>query len=111
MLEVLNEDYVRTAYSKGLSRYRVMKNHCLKNALIPVVTLMGLNFGYLLGGAVVIETVFSWPGIGRLALSAVLTNDFPLLQGIVIFLGISIVVVNLLVDLCYCYLNPKVRYD
>ena len=111
MLEVLRHEYVTTARAKGLRESRVIIRHALKNALIPVVTIFGLQFGQLLAGTVVIETVFGRPGIGRLIVDAILNKDFPLVQGIVLVVAISYVVVNLIVDLLYAFLDPRIRYD
>lgn len=110
MLEVMEQDYIRTARSKGLSERIVIYRHALKNALIPVVTVIGTNFGYLLGGTVVVETVFAWPGLGFLMVTAVLKRDYPLIQGIVLFFALVFTVTNLLVDLVYGYLDPRIRY-
>ncbi len=110
MLDVLYEDYVRTARAKGLPEWLVIARHALKNASLPVVTIIGLEFGALLSGAVITETVFSWPGVGLLAVNAVLARDFPLVQAIVVFMAIVFVLVNLLVDLLYLKLDPRIRY-
>jgi ABC-type dipeptide/oligopeptide/nickel transport system permease component len=111
MLEVLRQDYMLTARSKGLTGRAVVLNHGLKNALIPVVTIVGLQFGNLLGGAVVIETVFARQGIGRMAIDGILTKDFPVVQGTVLFAALVYVTVNLAVDLLYSVLDPRIRYD
>ena len=111
MLEVLGEEYVRTATAKGLPRRLVIYRHALKNALIPVVTVLGLNFGYLLGGAVVTETVFAINGIGRLAVDSILSRDYAVVQGCVIFIATTFVLVNLLTDLSYALLDPQIRYS
>lgn len=110
MLEVLGLDYVRTARAKGLHERGVVVKHAFRNALLPVITVFGLQFGTLLGGAVVTEVVFAWPGLGRLIVNAVSQRDFPVIQGSVIFVAVLISVVNLLVDLSYALINPKVRY-
>jgi ABC-type dipeptide/oligopeptide/nickel transport system permease component len=110
MLEVLREDYVRTARSKGVSRHAVLFKHTLRNALIPVVTALGLILGQMLGGAVLTETVFSWPGIGRLTVFAIFNRDYVLLQGVVLILALIYVLVNLLVDLSYGLIDPRVTY-
>lgn len=110
MLEVLNQEYITTARAKGLRGSMVVLRHALRNALIPTVTILGLQFGQLLAGAVVVETVFGRPGIGRLIVSAILEKDFPLVQGIVLFIAISYVVINLLVDLLYAVLDPRIRF-
>lgn len=111
MLEVIGQDYVRTARAKGLIERTVLLRHALKNALIPVVTVIGLRFGYLLGGAVVTETVFTRPGLGRLLIDSIKFRDFPMVQGIIMVLAASFVIVNLLVDLVYVYLDPRIRYE
>jgi ABC-type dipeptide/oligopeptide/nickel transport system permease component len=110
VLEVLRQDYVRTARAKGLAEWRVVYLHAMRNAALPVVTLVGLQFGYLLGGIVVTETIFSWPGMGRTVLHAILSKDFPMVQGIVFTMALTFVVVNLLVDLVYAALDPRIRY-
>lgn len=110
-LEVLNRDYVRTAEAKGVARHRVIYRHALRNALLPVITVVGVQFGSLLGGAVVTEAVFAWPGIGRLIIQAIGARDFPVVQGSILLLTVSFVLVNLLVDLSYGIFNPRVRYD
>jgi ABC-type dipeptide/oligopeptide/nickel transport system permease component len=109
VLDVLGADHVRTARAKGLSETRVVLKHALRNALVPVVTLIGLQIGFLLGGAVVTETVFSWPGIGRLAVGAILSNDVPMAQGTIIVLSLGFILVNLAVDVIYAVLDPRVR--
>ncbi len=111
MLEVIRQDYVRTARAKGLVEQVVVLRHALKNALIPVVTVVGLQFGYLLGGAVVTETVFSRPGLGRLLVTSILSRDFPVVQGTLMLLAVSFVLVNLLVDITYGMLDPRIRYE
>ncbi|QDL91719.1 ABC transporter permease [Paroceanicella profunda] len=109
VLEVLKLDHVRTARAKGLSERSVILRHGLRNALIPVVTLVGLQAGYLLGGAIVTETIFSWPGIGRLAVGAILSSDFPVAQGTILVLALSFIVINLIVDVLYALLDPRVQ--
>ncbi len=111
LLEVLRQDYMLTARSKGLSERTILLRHGLKNALIPVMTIVGLQFGYLVGGAVVTETIFSRPGLGRMLVNAITTRDFPIVQGTIMALAVSFVVVNLLVDICYVYLDPRIRFD
>jgi ABC-type dipeptide/oligopeptide/nickel transport system permease component len=111
MLEVLRQDYVRTARAKGLQDRLVIYRHALKNALIPVVTVLGLQFGALLGGAVVIETVFSRPGIGRLAVTSILSKDFQVTQGTVLMSAVFYTLVNIAVDFSYALLDPRIRYD
>jgi ABC-type dipeptide/oligopeptide/nickel transport system permease component len=111
MLEVLGQDYVRTARAKGLGEPRVLAGHALKNAAIPIVTLLGLQFAQLLGGAVVTETIFAWPGIGRLVVEAIFNRDFPVVQGVVLVVSLIFVAVNLLVDLAYAVLDPRIRAE
>jgi peptide/nickel transport system permease protein len=111
MLDVINKDYIKTARAKGVAEKIVILKHALRNALIPVVTVIGTQLGFLLGGVVLTERTFSWPGLGRLAVDAVLKRDFPLIQGTVLFLAFVFVVVNLLVDLSYGFLDPRIRYD
>jgi ABC-type dipeptide/oligopeptide/nickel transport system permease component len=110
LLETLNADYVRTARAKGASEWRVTIRHALRNALIPVVTLIGLQIGFLLGGSVVTETMFAWPGVGRMAVGAITSSDFPLAQGAILILAIGFMVVNLLVDVLYAYLDPRIAH-
>jgi len=111
MLEVLNSDYIRTAYAKGLSKPVVILRHGLKNALIPTVTVLGLQVGGLLGGAFIIETVFAWHGVGELAVQAISQRDFPLIQGIIAVVAATYVFVNLIVDFIYRFLDPRITYD
>ncbi len=111
MLEVLKQDYIRTARAKGLNEKTVLYKHALKNAFIPVITIVGLQFGALLEGAVVVEIVFAWPGIGRLLVDSVQARDFPAVQGCVLVIAFIYVVVNLLVDISYAFLDPKVRLE
>ena len=110
LLEVLGQDYVRTARAKGLREYAVILRHALKNSLIPVVTIIGLDFSVLLGGAVVTETVFAWPGVGSMAIKAIGQKDFPVVVGAVTILSLLFVGINLIVDLTYGYLDPRIRY-
>lgn len=109
--EVLGEDYVRTAREKGLKEKVVISKHVLRNALIPVVTVVGLQFGHMLGGAVVTETVFAWPGMGRLLVTAVEQRDLMVVQGVLLVFSVSFVLVNLLVDVLYSFIDPRIRYD
>lgn len=111
MLEVLSADYIRTLRSKGLAEKDVVFKHALKNSIIPVVTVIGLSFAALLGGALIIETVFALPGIGRLMLSSIQRRDYPVVQGILIISAIICVIINLLVDLIYVYLDPRIKYN
>jgi peptide/nickel transport system permease protein len=110
LLEVLRQEYILTARSKGLRDQAVLTRHALRNAMIPVLTIIGLQLGNLLGGAVVIETVFAREGIGRLAVTAILSKDFPLVQGIVLVAAVVYVTINLLIDLSYAMLDPRIRY-
>jgi len=109
MLEVLGQDYVRTARAKGLGGFAVVVRHALKNALIPIITIFGLQFGNLLAGAVIVETVFSRPGLGRLIVGGILNKDFPLVQGVVLFVATVYVLINVLVDVAYAYADPRIR--
>lgn len=110
MLEQLSLDYLRTARAKGLTQSTVVLGHALRNALIPVITLLGLRMGALLAGTVVIETVFSWPGLGRMLLDAILARDYPLIRGGVLLIAVVFLAINLLVDLIYAVLDPRIRY-
>jgi peptide/nickel transport system permease protein len=111
MLEVLGEDYIRTARSKGLSKRRVVYKHAFRNAIIPVITIIGLQAGDLLAGAIIIENVFHLPGIGRLVFEAIGQRDLPVIQGVVLFIATMIVVINFLIDVAYRYLDPRIRYE
>lgn len=109
VLEVLGEDFIRTAYAKGLSRRQVLIRHALPNALLPVITVLGLQLGTLLAGAVITETVFSWPGIGLLTIEAIQTRDYPVVQACVLLIALTYVVVNMLTDLLYALIDPRIR--
>ncbi len=111
MLEVMRQDYVNTARAKGLPERRVILLHALRNALIPIVTVIGLRFGALLAGAVLTETVFAWPGVGRLMVEAISARDYPVVQGGVLVLALAVVFLNLVVDLLYGLVNPRIQYD
>src|SRR5262249_35724283 len=111
LLEVLRQDYITTARAKGVGEKRVIGRHALRNALIPVVTVAGVQGGYLLGGAIVMEQVFSLPGVGTLVLNAITQRDYPLLQAGMLFIAFAFPLVNLVIDLLYTYLDPRVRYD
>ena len=111
MLDVIRLDYITTARAKGVSEWGVIGRHALKNAAIPVVTIMGLQFGTLLGGAVVTETVFAWPGIGRLAIQGIYNRDYPVVQASVFVAAAFFVVINFLVDVLYTCLDPRIRYE
>lgn len=111
LLDVLNEDYLRTARAKGLGATTIMLRHALRNAMLPVITIIGLETGALLGGSIVTETVFAWPGVGQLVIQAIAARDYPLVQGIVLVLATTFVLINLLVDLSYSWLDPRIRYS
>jgi len=111
MLEVLGQDFVRTARAKGAPLRTVLVKHALRNALLPVVTVIGLQFGALIGGAVLTETVFSWPGVGRLLVDSIFSRDYPVVPGVVLMLAVAFIFVNLLVDLLYAYVDPRIRYS
>jgi ABC-type dipeptide/oligopeptide/nickel transport system permease component len=111
MLEVINNDYVRTARSKGLNERVVIIRHAFRNALIPIVTILGLNFGFILSGAVIVETVFAWPGIGRYLIDGVNGRDFPVVQAAVLLIAFGFVFGNLITDLLLAYIDPRIRYD
>jgi peptide/nickel transport system permease protein len=111
MLDVLSQDYVRTAYAKGLSNRIVISRHAMRNAAMPLVTIIAIDAGTLLGGAVITETVFAWPGVGRLAIQAISDRDYPVVQAAVFIVALGFVLINLLVDLVYGYLDPRIRYD
>ena len=109
-IDILKEDYVRTARAKGLTETVVVVKHALRNALIPVVTMMGLQFGFLLGGSIVVEVVFNWPGMGRLLVDAVEMRDYPVIQALVLLFSLEFILINLVVDVLYGYINPTIRY-
>jgi ABC-type dipeptide/oligopeptide/nickel transport system permease component len=109
MLEELGQDYIRTARAKGLPERTVLYRHALRNALIPIVTLVGLQFGALLAGAIVTETIFSWPGVGRLTISAISNRDYALVQGCILAVGLTYILVNVATDILYAVLNPRIR--
>lgn len=111
MLDVLRQDYITTARAKGLTERMIIYKHALKNALIPVVTVLGLQFGILLGGAVLTETVFAWPGVGRLLVDSILRRDYPVVQGTVLLLAFLFVLINLVVDIIYAFLDPRIQYQ
>jgi peptide/nickel transport system permease protein len=111
MLEVLYQDYIRTAWAKGLSEHVILMRHVLKNGLIPLVTLMGIHIGQLLGGSVLIETVFNIPGVGRLSVDAVLGRDYAIIQAIIILMAFMVIMANLIVDISYGWINPRMRYE
>jgi ABC-type dipeptide/oligopeptide/nickel transport system permease component len=111
MLDVLNEDYVRTARSKGLTDRVVINKHAMRNALIPIVTLLGLSFGSMLSGAVIVESVFGWPGVGRYLVTGIQNRDFPVVQGAVLVIAFGFVLANLVTDIVYGFIDPRIRYD
>jgi peptide/nickel transport system permease protein len=111
LLEVLRQDYVRTARAKGVAEASIIARHALKNAAIPVITVIGLNVGSLLSGAILTETIFAWPGVGRLVVDAIFARDYPVVQGTVLVIALIFVIVNLLVDLSYAYIDPRIRYE
>jgi peptide/nickel transport system permease protein len=109
MLDVLSEDYILTAKAKGLSTFQVLKDHALRNSMLPMVTIIALNLGFTVAGAIQIETVFSWPGLGRTIYEAVGRRDYPVLQGAFLLIAVSVIIANLVADLLYSYLDPRVR--
>lgn len=109
MLETLDDDYIRTARSKGLAGWRVVGHHALRNAFIPLITAFGTSLGHLVSGAVIIETIFLWPGVGKLAVDAILQRDYPMIQGFTVYAGFAFVMINLLVDLSYGLIDPRIR--
>lgn len=110
MLESLGQDYIRTSRAKGLAEHVVVLRHALRNALLPVITIIGLQFGALLGGAFITETIFGWPGVGQLAVSSILQRDYPVVQGTVLLVTVSYVITNLIVDIIYAWVDPRIRY-
>lgn len=110
LLEVMGRNYVRTAYAKGISNWRIFRKHVLRNALIPIVTASGMQLSFFLGGSTIIESLFSWPGIGKLLVDAISDRDYAMVQGCVLFTVLLVIAVNLLVDLSYAFLNPQIRY-
>ncbi|MEM2986587.1 MAG: ABC transporter permease [Nitrososphaerota archaeon] len=111
MIEVLEQEYIRTAKAKGLKMNIIIFRHCIRNVLVQLITIIGMQFGYLLGGAIVTETVFAWPGIGRLLVDAIISRDYPLVQGIVLIYSILFVSINLFIDLIYGIIDPRIRYE
>ncbi len=109
-VDVLSEDYMRTARAKGVSETRVVLKHGLRNAMIPVVTMMGLQFGFLLGGSIVVEKVFNWPGLGRLLVDSVEMRDYPVIQAEILLFSLEFILINLVVDVLYAAINPAIRY-
>ena len=110
LLEVIHQDYIRTAWAKGLKEVVIIKRHALKNSLIPVFTLLGVTFRHLFGGSVIVETVYNIPGIGRLLVSGVFDKDFTVVQGVILVMAVFVLIVNLLVDISYGWLDPRVHY-
>jgi peptide/nickel transport system permease protein len=111
LIETLSQDFTTTARSKGLTEKVVIVKHALRNALIPIITVVGLQFGLLLGGAVLTETVFAWPGVGRLIVDSILARDYPMIQGTILIFGLLYIFVNLIIDLIYAFVDPRIRYD
>lgn len=111
MIEVLEQEYIRTAKAKGLKMNIIIFRHCIRNVLVQLITIIGMQFGYLLGGAIVTETVFAWPGIGRLLVDAIISRDYPLVQGIVLVYSILFISINLFIDLIYGIIDPRIRYE
>ena len=111
MLEVMGQDYIRTAAAKGLAERSVVTNHALKNAMLPVVTVVGLQVGRLLSGAILTETIFGWPGIGSWLYDSIIARDYPIVQGTTMFIAVIFVLVNLTVDVLYAMLDPRIRFD
>jgi ABC-type dipeptide/oligopeptide/nickel transport system permease component len=110
MMDVLRQDYITTARSKGLAHRIIIRRHALRNALIPTVTVIGLQFGYMLAGAVLTESVFAWPGVGRLLVTSIMSRDYPVVQTTLVMVALTFVLVNLGVDILYAYLDPRIRY-
>ncbi|MBF7084074.1 ABC transporter permease [Desulfallas sp. Bu1-1] len=111
MLEVLGQDYIKVARARGLKEKLIVGRHALKNALLPVVTAFGMSFGHLLGGAVIVETIFAWPGVGKFFVDAIFNRDYPVIQGYALFMAVVFVIVNLLVDIAYVFLDPRIRLE
>lgn len=110
-LEIMKEDYIRTARAKGLKEKIVVWKHAMRNALLPVITMIGLRFGFLLGGSIVVETVFSWPGMGRLLIDSVKFRDYPVIQAEILLFSLQFIIINLIVDLLYALMNPEIKYE
>ncbi len=111
MLEVINQDYIKSVRAKGIREWKVILKHALKNAMPPIVTVIGMRFSFLMGGAILVETIFTWPGMGRLIVEAIGNKDYAVIQGCVLFMAIFYVLINLVVDIIYLYLNPKISYE
>jgi peptide/nickel transport system permease protein len=110
VIEVLEEDYIRTARAKGQSEWTILRRHALRNAAVPIVTVIGIGIALLIGGVVVTESVFNIPGLGRLVLDAVLARDYPIIQGLILFFSFVYILINLLIDLSYTFFDPRIRY-
>ena len=110
VLDVLAQDYIRTAQAKGLAEHNILIHHALKNAAVPIITIIGIGIGLLISGAVVTETVFAIPGIGRLTVDAILRRDYPVIQGVILIFSATYVIINLLIDLSYVFFDPRIRY-
>lgn len=111
MLDVLKQDYIRAAKAKGIPEHIIVLKHAFRNSLIPVITVAGINFGSLLNGSVIVETIFAWPGLGNLMVSSILSKDYPIIQGCILFIALIFMLINFIVDMTYAYINPKIRYD
>jgi peptide/nickel transport system permease protein len=111
MLDVLNQEYIVTAKAKGLDNRTIILKHALKNAMLPIITFAGMQLGFLLGGSVIVETIFSWPGIGKLLVDSIYARDFSMVQGCVLIIGITFALTNLIVDIAYAFLDPRIRYE
>lgn len=111
LLDSFSQEYIRAARARGLNEWQIVKGHALRSALLPVITMFGMSFGYLLGGSVVVEMIFSYPGLGKMIIEAVSSRDYPLIQGYILFTGIVVVIVNLVVDLSYRFLDPRIRIE
>lgn len=111
MLEVIQEDYIKAARSKGLTETMVLLKHALRNAFVPILTVIGMQLGFVFAGSVFVEAIFSWPGIGNLIVNGILARDFPIVQGSILLIALSYVLINLIVDMSYAYVNPSLRYD
>ncbi|MGE3268899.1 MAG: ABC transporter permease, partial [Chloroflexota bacterium] len=111
LIDVLGQDYIRTARAKGLKESLILRRHALRNALLPVVTVLGLDLAHLVGGAIIVEWIFAWPGVGRLAVSSISGRDYPVVQAVVFVVAVAYTLANILVDILYAYLNPRVRFN
>jgi len=111
MIDIFDQDFVRTAHAKGLPKTLVLYRHALRSGLVPIVSMLGLQFAYLMGGAIVVENVFAWNGVGRLAIEAVFARDYPLIQGFILFFATVVVMVSVVIDVLYAFLDPRIRYS